>query len=148
MANSVKKETNPKDIIGGNKLPLHLCPLTLIVGVCLAFLEGALKYGRSNWRVAGVKASIYYDALQRHIQSWWEGEDIDAESGLPHLFKAAACIAILIDAKEAGKLNDDRMVKGGYADLVKKYTSYVPKLKEIHKDKNPKHYTIQDNKEE
>lgn len=138
------KPSNPKDIIGSSKLPLHLCPTTLIAGVSMAMLEGAVKYGRSNFRAVGVRASIYVDALERHMKAWWEGEDIDPDSQLDHLFKAAACLAVLIDAKYAGKLEDDRAVKGGYHQLVRDLTPHVARLKAQHADKHPKHYTIED----
>lgn len=140
------KPSNPKDIIGSNKLPLHLWPSTATAVGCLAFLEGSLKYGRSNFREVGVRASIYKDALDRHMTAWFEGEDIDPESGLPHLGKALACIAIIVDAQAAGKLNDDRMVQGGYHKLAKQLTPHVQRLKELHADASPKHYTIADNK--
>jgi len=142
------KLTNPKDIIGSNKLPFHLCPTTFTAGVSMAFLEGCLKYGRSNFRAVGVRASIYYDAALRHLIAWFEGEDIDPDSGLNHLYKAGACLAVIADAMEAGKLNDDRMIKGGYSKLIDKFTPMIKELKEKHKDKNPKHYTIKDNNEE
>jgi hypothetical protein len=140
-----EKLSNPKDIVGSNKLPLHLFPLTAVAAGCLAFLEGVLKYGRSNFRVVGVRSSIYYDAARRHLDSWFEGEDIDPDSGLPHLGKALACIAVLIDAEAAGKLTDDRMIRGGYAEQVAKLTPLVAELKKRHADKNPTHYTIADN---
>jgi hypothetical protein len=140
------KSTNPKDIIGSDKLPLHLVPFSAIAYECLAYLEGALKYGRANWRAAGVRFSIYYDACLRHLSKCMEGEWIDSESGIPHLAHARACLGILIDAYEAGKLKDDRMYKGGnYNELITKYSAEVKRLKEKYKDKNPKHWTIQDN---
>ena len=142
------KSTNPKDLIGSDKIPLHLFPESAVIYGALALLDGALKYGRGNWRVAGVRASIYYDATMRHMSKWFEGEEIDPDSGLPHLAHAMACIAILIDAKTAGKLKDDRMVEGNYSDLIKEMTPHVKRLKEVHKDKNPHHYTIQDNEKE
>jgi len=138
------KPTNPKDMIGSDKLPLHLFPTTAAAAGCLAFLEGMLKYGRTNWRIAGVRSSIYYDAQKRHMDDWWEGEDIDRESGLPHLFKALACIAILIDAAAANKLNDDRMVKGGFNKLLRELTPHVARLKKKYKHIQPRHYTIKD----
>jgi hypothetical protein len=144
---NVTKQTNPKDLIGSNKVPLHLFPETAVVLGSMAFLEGALKYGRANWRVAGVRASIYYDAAKRHLAKWFEGEELDEDSGLPHLSHALACIAIIVDAGAAGKLEDDRMVKGGYIELLKKMTPDVARMKEKYKDKNPKHYTIKDNDE-
>ena len=142
------KNTNPKDLIGSSKIPLHLFPMTATIYGAMALLDGALKYGRANWRVAGVRASIYYDACLRHMTKWFEGQDIDSDSGLPHLAHAMACIVILIDANEAGKLKDDRMVEGGYLKLLDKMTSEVRRLKEKHKGKNPKHFTIEDNNKE
>ena len=139
------KSTNPKDLIGSDKLPLHLFPSTAIAYGTLALLDGALKYGRGNWRSAGVRASIYYDACLRHITKWFEGQDNDTDSGLPHLAHALACLVILIDAKEAGKLKDDRMYKGGYIKTLESITPLVKKLKELHKEKTPKHWTREDN---
>lgn len=139
------KASNPKHAIGSDKLPLHLWPETATALGCLGMLDGALKYGRSNFRACGVKSSTYYDACRRHLNKWFEGEEIDPDSGLDHLAHALACIAIVVDARAAGKLNDDRMVKGGYADYVNELTPHVKRLKELHKSKNPKHYTKADN---
>ena len=105
-----EKQSNPKDLISSDKLPLHLWPNTATAMGCLGLLEGACKYGRSNWRVAGVRASIYYDAAKRHLDAWFEGEELSPE-GVPHLANALACLAIIVDAEAAGKLNDDRNVK-------------------------------------
>lgn len=142
------KPSNPKDLIGSDKLPLHLWPTTATALGCLGLLDGMLKYGRSNFRVVGVRASIYFDAAQRHLFAWWEGEDNDPDSGLPHLAHLLACIAIIVDAKAAGKLEDDRMVVGGYRKLVTELTPYVARLKKIHEQRNPKHYTIKDSVED
>lgn len=144
---SAIKATNPKDAIGSDKLPIHLWPATATIMGCLGLLDGALKYGRCNWRVAGVRASIYIDAMMRHLFKLFEGEDIDPDSGLPHAAHILACAAIYVDALAAGKLNDDRMVNGGYVELVKQLTPHVARLKELHKDKSPKHYTIADSRE-
>lgn len=138
------KPTNPKDAIGSDKLPLHLWPNTASALGSLAMLDGALKYGRSNFRAIGVRASIYYDASIRHITKWFEGEDIDRDSGLPHLAHALACLAIIVDAQAAGKFTDDRMHPGGYLDYLDALTLHVKRLKELHAKRNPHHYTIQD----
>ena len=111
----------------------------------MALLDGALKYGRSNFRAIGVRSSIYYDAARRHLIKWFEGQNLDEDSGLPHLAHVLACVAILIDAEAAGKLNDDRMIKGGTLELLKNMTPHVKRLKELYKDRNPHHYTIKDN---
>lgn len=135
------KNTNPKDLIGSGKLPLHLWPETATLMGCMGLLDGMLKYGRSNWRASGVRASIYVDACKRHLNAWFEGEDLDPDSGLPHLAHALACLAILTDAQAAGVLEDDRMIQGGYRRLVEQLTPEVARLKELHSDKSPKHYT-------
>lgn len=138
------KPTNPKDAVGSDKLPLHLWPETATAYGCLGLLDGMLKYGRSNWREAGVRYSIYIDALRRHVNLLFEGEDIDPDSGLPHLSHALACLAIIIDADAAGNLTDDRQYRGeGYRKLLEELTPHVKRLKEKHKDKDPQHYTIQ-----
>ena len=138
------KLSNPKDIIGADKLPLHLWPETATAMGCLGLLEGALKYGRANFRAIGVRASIYKDALDRHANAWFEGEDIDPDSGLPHLAHALACLAIIVDAIAADKFYDDRQVKGGYRKLVDELTPHVKRVKEKYADRTPKHYIIAD----
>lgn len=144
MGELTDKLTNPKDVIGTDKLPLHLWPETATAMGCLGLLEGALKYGRSNWRHSGVRYSIYIDALRRHVNALFEGEDLDPDSGLPHLSHALACLAIIVDAQAADNLVDDRQYPGGYRKLVEELTPFVKKTKDKHKDKNPKHYTIAD----
>lgn len=141
------KPTNPKDAIGSDKLPLHLWPETATAMGCLGLLDGALKYGRANFRAIGVRATIYVDAAKRHLNAWLEGEDADRDSGLPHLAHALACLAILVDAQAAGKLTDDRQIAGGYRALVERLTPHVARLKAHHAGKNPRHYTIRDNVE-
>lgn len=138
------KPTNPKDIIGSTKLPLHLWPETATILGSLGLLDGALKYGRSNFRAIGVRASIYVDAAKRHINAWFEGEDIDLDSGLPHLAHALACLAILVDAQAGGKLTDDRLYPGGYRKLVDEMTEHVARLQKKYADRDVKHYTIGD----
>lgn len=140
------KPSNPKDLIGSSKIPIHLWPTTATLMGALGFLDGALKYGRSNFREVGVRASIYYDAARRHLDAWFEGEDIDPDSGLPHLAHALACLGILVDAEAAEKLNDDRMVAGGYRNLLDQLTPHVERLKQKHGDKQVKHYTIEDSR--
>ena len=141
---SETKFTNPKDAIGSDKLPLHLWPPSATALGSLGFLDGLLKYGRSNWRPTGARASIYVGAALRHLQAWFEGEDNASDSGIPHLGHALACLAIIVDAQAAGKLVDDRQYPGGYATLVERLTSHVARLKKVHKGKDPKHFTIAD----
>src|SRR5262249_17492444 len=102
------KPTNPKDRIAVSKLDLSLFPATAVAYGALAMAEGDAKYGGYNWRVGGVLASVYLAAVRRHIDKWENGQWADLKSLVPHLGSALACIAILIDAHEAGMLKDDR----------------------------------------
>lgn len=138
------KPTNPKDAIGSNKVPIHLWPKTATVLGAMGLLDGALQYGRSNWRAVGVRASIYYDAVDRHMTAWFEGEDTDPDSGLPHLAHALASLAIIVDAIAGDRFRDDRMVRGGYRPLIDAMTPHVARLKERHAGHSPHHYTIAD----
>lgn len=140
------KPTNPKDAIGSDKLPLHLWPMTASAAGAVALLDGMLKYGRSNWREAGVRVTIYVDALERHVTAYLEGEECDPDSGLPHLWHALACLGILVDADAAGKLVDDRNYNGaGWRPFVEALTPHVARLKEKHAHRSPRHFTIGDN---
>jgi hypothetical protein len=102
------KETNPKDGAATTRLQLDLFPDSARAYGALAFVEGDQKYGAYNWRVAGVRASVYVAALGRHMAKWWAGEDCDPATHVPHLANAIACIAVLIDATEQGNMVDDR----------------------------------------
>ncbi len=105
------KDTNPKDSVGVRKVPFSTVPSEVIARLGLAMMEGALKYGRHNYRAVGVRASVYYDALMRHVTAWWEGENVDPESGENHLIKAMACLAVLFDSCHIGNWTDDRPPK-------------------------------------
>jgi hypothetical protein len=134
---------NPKDLVGSSKLPLHLWPTSATAMGSIAMLNGTLKYGRANWRATTVRASIYVDACHRHLAAWFEGHEAD-EEGVPHLSSALACLAIIVDARAAGTLRDDRQVEGGYRELLGELTPLVGKLRKLHEGKKPKHFTIAD----
>ena len=141
------KPSNPKDIIGSHKLPLHLWPTTATAMGCLGLLDGMGKYGRMNWRRYGVSATVYIDACKRHLDAWYEGESHAKDSGVPHLAHALACLAIIVDSQAQGMLIDDRAYKGeGYLKLVDELTPLVKALRAKHAGRSVHHYTIKDNK--
>lgn len=108
LLNNGDKATNPKDAVGTGKVPFSTVPSEVTAEVGLAMLEGARKYGRHNYRVAGVRASVYYDAALRHLTAWWEGQDIDPDSDLSHIVKCLACLYVLRDSQTIGNWVDDR----------------------------------------
>ncbi len=102
-------EPNPKDLIGVKKPPtLSVIPTTALFHMGLAMQNGAEKYGAFNWRQHPVKASIYVDAIMRHLAAWFDSEEEAEDSGVHHLGHVAACCAILMDAQAMNALLDDR----------------------------------------
>ncbi len=138
------KLSNPKDSIGDTKVPLWLLSPIAKAHWALGQYAGMLKYGAWNWRKAGVRSSVYLSAMDRHIDAYKSGEDYDPIDGSHHLGNIMACCAILLDAKAAGKLTDDRPPSVGVRETFAFVEAAMAKLKEQYKDKNPKHYTIED----
>ena len=140
------KPSNPKDAIGSKKLAMHLVPSVIQAYAALAFTEGALKYGKYNWRVAGVRVSIYLDAIARHLAAYQNGEFADKDTGVPHLASIIACVGIILDADLSGKLTDDRPpAQPGLKLLIDCQMAVVTKhLQDLFKDHNPTQYTILD----
>lgn len=102
------KDTNPKDAVGTRKAPMSTVSAPVLAEVGVAMLEGAVKYGRHNYRAAGVRASVYYDATMRHLMAWWEGQDTDPDSGMSHITKAITSLVVLRDSMLQGNWQDDR----------------------------------------
>lgn len=76
------------------------------VGELIAVLEfGAIKYDVDKWQAVSEPRTRYYNALHRHAAAWWDGEQLDPESGKHHLAHAAACCAFLIwfDTQESAR---------------------------------------------
>lgn len=81
--------------------PLALQFLGLVAGM------GAAKYQRGNF-LLGYAWSLSFDALMRHLLAFWDGEEHDPESGLPHLAHAAFHCLALISFSQRGLGTDDR----------------------------------------
>ena len=109
---AVHETANPKDLLGVKKVSLTKLPPVAVLHAAHALMNGATKYGPYNWRDKAVRASIYVDACERHLNAWLDGEEDATDSGVHHLGHAIACLAILLDAQEAGKLVDDRPLQG------------------------------------
>jgi hypothetical protein len=144
------KESNPKDAIGDRKVPLWLCSPIARAQWALAQFAGLIKYGAWNWRKAGVRSSVYIAALNRHIDAYTSGEEYDPVDNTHHLGNIMACAAILLDAKAAGKLTDDRPPSVGIRETYAQVETQMAALREQYKDyqpggpKAPRHYTIAD----
>lgn len=111
-------DSNPKSRFGVKKVPLWLIPPAAKAHMAMAFADGAAKYGAYNWREHSVSASIYLSAAERHMDAWRDGEEIAPDSLVHHLGHVMACMAILVDAIECGKLVDDRPAPGPAASVL------------------------------
>jgi hypothetical protein len=75
---------------------------------------GAQKYARYNY-LNTYDWSLSFDAMQRHALAFWGGEDVDPESGEPHMAHVAWHAMALLSFMRLGRELDDRpsaMVKG------------------------------------
>lgn len=115
---------NPKDLIGAKKPNLALVPSSAVIGMALAFQNGAIKYGPFNWREKGkpVQYMTYLSADLRHTYEFIDGEDVARDSLLSHLAHKMAGIAVLYDAIACGNAIDDRPNRGVAADLIAQHT--------------------------
>lgn len=139
------KPSNPKDAIGSKRLNMHLVPDSLIAYAALGFTEGAVKYGKYNWRVAGVRVSIYLDAARRHMAAYQNGEWADAKTRVPHLASVLACVGIILDAGLSGKLTDDRPPAQALKPVIDgEMQDITAHLINLFKDHTPHQHTIMD----
>lgn len=67
----------------------ELIPTGPLKAVAEHYGKGAEKYEDRNWE-RGYEWSKSYAALQRHLNAFWSGEDIDEETGSPHLAAAVS----------------------------------------------------------
>ena len=142
-----KKSSNPKDIAGTTRAPLHAIPVAALVEEALAMLEGVFKYGSNNWTLEGVRASVYIAAAARHTFKWFFGQQRDPVTQVHHLASARACLGILLDAEFRGVLRDDRPPSLNKLDELFSNAENVAKnLFTLYGDVKPRHYTIEDSK--
>lgn len=71
------------------------------------FGKGSLKYADHNWR-RGYNWSLSYDALCRHLQQFWDGEDYDEETGSKHIIAVAWHALALATFMDEHPEKDDR----------------------------------------
>ena len=134
---SETKDTNPKDAVGIKKVPASVIPRNVLADVALGLFEGARKYGRHNYRAVGVRASVYFDAVNRHMDAWWEGEDIDPDSGLSHVTKAISCLVVIRDAMMNDKWTDDRPPKFANQQWIDDFNKKAAQIIEMYPDGLP-----------
>lgn len=82
-------------------------PLNDIIDV---FEFGSKKYGDYNW-FKGFPYLDLFNAAQRHLLAWLDGEDYAEDSGLHHLAHAAANMHMLLELLKTHPELDNRYKK-------------------------------------
>jgi hypothetical protein len=99
---------NVKNKAAANKPKTSAVPPIAIMALGAAMQNGADKYGKFNWRKTEVSASVFYDAMMRHLAAWYSGENFASDSGVHHLAHLMAGAAIILDAQHNGVFVDNR----------------------------------------
>ena len=81
----------------GNKLEYGLLPPLALKATVEILTFGAEKYERDNWQRVPDSKRRYFDAMQRHLWTWKEGEQNDPETGKNHLAHAMCCLMFLYE---------------------------------------------------
>ena len=82
-----------------DKLRYDLIAPEALEELARVYTFGAAKYADENWR-KGMRWRRIFGAIMRHSWAWMRGEDVDQESGLPHLAHAAwGCFTLLAYSK-------------------------------------------------
>ena len=93
------------------KVPLSLLSPVALAGTARVLAFGAKKYSAHNWRNGeGLDTEEIIDSALRHLFLALAGEDLDAESGLPHIDHVAANIMFLQEQFHTGRGRDKRFI--------------------------------------
>lgn len=85
----------------------HLLPPEALATVARHYGIGAQKYADHNWR-RGYEWSKSFAALMRHAWAFWRGEDIDEETGSPHMAAVVFHALTLLTFMDEHRPFDDR----------------------------------------
>jgi hypothetical protein len=81
----------------GGKLQYGLLPPLALKATVEILTFGAEKYEPDNWKHVPDSKRRYFDAMQRHLWAWKEGEQDDPETGKNHLAHAMCCLMFLYE---------------------------------------------------
>jgi len=90
------------------KLRFDLIPPLPLADLAAIYTMGAAKYSDNNW-LNGMSWRRVRAAIERHLNAFDSGEDLDPESGLPHVMHAAWGCFTLAQYMRTHKDWDDRV---------------------------------------
>lgn len=90
------------------KLKMELIPVEMMNAMARGFTYGAGKYSARNWEL-GLSWGRLFGSVLRHLFAFWGGDEIDKESGIPHLHLASSALAMLVATVDRHPENDDRI---------------------------------------
>lgn len=89
------------------KAPCELLSPTALLGTAAVLAFGAKKYSPNNWR-KGLAWMRIAGAIMRHLFAFMAGEDLDPETGLPHVDHLGCEIMFLQELYRTRRDLDDR----------------------------------------
>ena len=102
------EDANVKTAAAVKKPRMAAVPPIAIMALGTAMQTGADKYGLFNWRDTNVTATVFYNAMLRHLEQWYSGEQHASDTGVHHLAHLMAGAAIILDAEMNNVFIDDR----------------------------------------
>jgi len=102
------EDANVKTAVAAKKPRMAAVPPIAIMALGTAMQTGADKYGLFNWRGTSVTATVFYNAMLRHLQQWYSGEQHASDTGVHHLAHLMGGAAIILDAEMNNVFIDDR----------------------------------------
>ncbi len=105
--NSKPAPTGDRFNAGKPKLSYNQLGREVQEGEARVWEKGDKKYKRGNW-LKGMAYTNCADSLSRHLSAFLNGEDVDSESGLPHVDHLVCCAKILSNSFHTRKDLDDR----------------------------------------
>jgi hypothetical protein len=132
--NPGKPPTNPKQLYGDKKPPLHLIHMIAQLHEAAALHGGKRKYGENNYLATEVEAMTYVGAILRHLGQWVSGERVDRKELVHHLGAIRACTNILLTAEATGMLIDNRPTIAGQDSQFQERREYRTATEEAFKE--------------
>lgn len=101
-------QTAERKNVGKAMISLVMEARHAITGCAFVLMNGIAKYSRGNWR-KGLKWTETIDSMDRHKLAFVSGEDLDPESGLPHVDHILCNALFLAEHYRTHKELDDRV---------------------------------------